>query len=129
MKTLIVHYHSFELWHAPLWIRERLQQDFPEHTFIQLQNYDCVPEEIADTDVFIGWSLRPEQFVAAKKLRWIHSPAVAVHQLMYPDLIRSSVVVTNSTGIHGPVVAEHAIACAFGLGQEAAPGNAISGKA
>jgi phosphoglycerate dehydrogenase-like enzyme len=110
MKILIVHYHSFELWHAPSWIRERLQQDFPGHKFLQLQNYDRVPEEIADTDVFIGWSLRPEQFVAAKKLRWIHSPAAAVHQLMFPELIQSSVLLTNSTGIHGPVVAEHAIA-------------------
>ena len=110
MKTLIVHYHSFELWHAPAWIRERLQQEFPDHQFVQLQNYDRVPEEITDTSVFIGWSLRPEQFVAAKKLRWIHSPAAAVHQLMFPALIQSSVVLTNSTGIHGPVVAEHAIA-------------------
>ncbi len=115
MKILIVHYHSFELWHAPSWIRERLQKDFPGHTFIQLQNYDRVPEEIADTDVFIGWSLRPEQFVVAKKLRWIHSPAAAVHQLMYPELIRSSVVLTNSTGIHGPVVAEHAITLLLAL--------------
>jgi phosphoglycerate dehydrogenase-like enzyme len=115
MKILIVHYHNFELWHAPSWIRERLQQDFPDHRFIQFQNYDRVPEEIADTDVFIGWSLRPEQFVAAKKLRWIHSPAAAVHQLMYPALIRSNVVVTNSTGIHGPVVAEHAIAVLLAL--------------
>lgn len=110
MKILIVHYHTFELWHAPAWIRERLQQDFPGHQVIQLQNYDHVPEEIADTDVFIGWSLRPQQFVAAGKLRWIHSPAAAVHQLMFPELVRSNVVVTNSTGIHGPVVAEHAIA-------------------
>jgi len=115
MKTLIVHYHSFELWHAPSWIRERLQQDFSSHAFIQLQNYDRVPEEIADTDVFIGWSLRPEQFANARKLRWIHSPAAAVHQLMYPELIQSSVVVTNSTGIHGPVVAEHAIAVLLAL--------------
>jgi phosphoglycerate dehydrogenase-like enzyme len=109
MKILIVHYHSFELWHAPAWIRER-QQDFPGHQFIQLQNYDRVPEEIADTDVFIGWSLRPQQFVAGRKLRWIHSPAAAVHQLMFPELVRSNVLLTNSTGIHGPVVAEHALA-------------------
>jgi phosphoglycerate dehydrogenase-like enzyme len=115
MKILIVHYHSFELWHAPSWIRERLQQQFPDHHFLQLQNYDRVPQEIADTDVFIGWSLRPEQFVAANKLRWIHSPAAAVHQLMYPELVRSNVVVTNSTGIHGPVVAEHAIAVLLAL--------------
>lgn len=115
MKVLIVHYHSFELWHAPAWIRERLQQEFPDHQFVQLPNYDRAPEEILDTDVFIGWSLRPQQFLAAKKLRWIHSPAAAVHQLMYPELIRSSVILTNSTGIHGPVVAEHAIAVLLAL--------------
>jgi phosphoglycerate dehydrogenase-like enzyme len=115
MKILIVHYHAFELWQVPAWLRERLQQDFPDHRFIQFHNYDRVPEEIADTDVFIGWSLRPEQFVAARKLRWIHSPAAAVHQLMYPELVQSNVVITNSTGIHGPVVAEHAIALLLGL--------------
>lgn len=115
MKILIAHYHSFELWHAPAWIRERLQCDFPGHAFLQLQNYDRVPEEIADTDVFIGWSLRPEQFLAGKKLRWIHSPAAAVHQLMFPELVRSNVLLTNSTGIHGPVVAEHAIAVLLAL--------------
>jgi phosphoglycerate dehydrogenase-like enzyme len=115
MKVLIVHYHPFELWHAPTWIRERLQQEFPEHKVVQLENYDRVPEEIPDTDVFIGWSLRPQQFVAAEKLHWIHSPAAAVHQLMFPELIESSVVVTNSTGIHGPVVAEHAIAVLLAL--------------
>src|SRR6266849_4318267 len=115
MKALIVHYHRFELWHAPLWIRERLEQDFPQLKFVQLQNYDRVAEEILDAEVFIGWALRPEQFVAAKKLRWIHSPAAAVHQLMFPELIQSKVVVTNSTGIHGPVVAEHAIAVLLAL--------------
>src|SRR5438874_7204897 len=115
MKTLILHYHSFELRHAPSWIRERLELHFPGHDFLQLQNYERVPEEIVDTDVFIGWSLRPEQFVAAKKLRWIHSPAAAVHQLMYPELINSRVVVTNSREVHGPVVAEHAIALVLAL--------------
>lgn len=110
MKILIVHYHSFELWHAPLWIRERLQQEFPQHQFVQLQNDERVPEEIPDTDVFIGSSLRPQHFLTAKRLRWIHSPAAAVHQLMYPELLQSGVVLTNSTGIHGPVVAEHAMA-------------------
>jgi phosphoglycerate dehydrogenase-like enzyme len=115
MKVLIVHYHPFELWHAPAWIRERLQQEFPKHKFVQLETYDRVPEEIPDANVFIGWSLRPQQFVAVKKLRWIHSPAAAVHQLMFPELIESDVILTNSTGIHGPVVAEHAIAVLLAL--------------
>lgn len=110
MKILIVHYHRFELWHAPTWLRQKLQQAFPDFIVDQLQSYDRVPEEIVDTDVFIGWSLRPEQFKIASRLKWIHSPAAAVHQLMYPELINSNVILTNSTGVHGPVVAEHAIA-------------------
>lgn len=110
MKILIVHYHRFELWHAPTWLRQKLQQAYPDFIVDQLQSYDRVPEEIVDTDVFIGWSLRPEQFKIASRLKWIHSPAAAVHQLMYPELIKSNVILTNSTGVHGPVVAEHAIA-------------------
>ncbi len=115
MKVLIVHYHRFELWHAPAWLRQRLQQAYPDFIVDQLQSYDRVPEEIVDADVFIGWSLRPEQFRIAKKLKWIHSPAAAVHQLMYPELINSNVILTNSSSVHGPVVAEHAIAVVLAL--------------
>jgi len=115
MKILIVHHHRFELWHAPSWLRDRLQSAFPDFQFLQFENYDRVAGEIADTDVFIGWSLRPEQYIAAKKLRWIHSPAAAVHQLMYPELVRSNVIVTNSSNVHGPVVAEHAISVLLAL--------------
>jgi phosphoglycerate dehydrogenase-like enzyme len=115
MKILIVHYHRFELWQAPAWMCERLQRAFPQIKFVQLPNYDRVPQEIADTDILIGWSIKPEQFLTALKLKWIHSPAAAVHQLMFPELIKSSVVVTNSREVHGPVVAEHAIALVLAL--------------
>jgi phosphoglycerate dehydrogenase-like enzyme len=115
MKVVISHHHSFELWRAPAWLSSRLQQQFPELAFVHRPDYDRVPEEIADTAVFIGWSLQPEHFIAARKLKWIHSPAAAVHQLMFPELLRSEVVVTNSTGIHGPVVAEHALALLLAL--------------
>ena len=115
MKALIVHYHPFELWHAPAWLRDRLEREFPEQQFVQLQNYDRVSQEITDTAIFIGWFLRPEQFVTARKLRWIHSPAAAVHQLMYPEMIQSDVLLTNAGGVHAPVVAEHAIAVLLAL--------------
>ena len=110
MKTLIVHFNTFELWHAPAWLSERLRDDFPGHQFVQLVSNDRVPEEVADADVFVGYLLRPPDFMRASRLKWIHSPTAAVHQLMYPELVASSVRVTNSTGIHGPVVAEHALA-------------------
>lgn len=115
MKVLIVHYHTFELWHAPPWLRPRLEQAFPEVEFVQLSNDRRLAKEVVDADVFIGWSLPPQSLSIAKKLKWIHSPAAAVNQLLSPELVKSEIVVTNSTGVHGPVVAEHALAVILAL--------------
>lgn len=115
MKILICHHHRFELWCAPAWIGERLARDFPEIKVIHLPDYDGMAREIPDTDVLIGWSIMPEQFAEARALKWIHSPAAAVHQLMFPELVRSDVMVTNSGGVHGAVVAEHALAMLLAL--------------
>src|SRR5258708_17283000 len=115
MKVLLAIHHRFELWNAPEWLGPRLEREFPQHTFVQLLNLDRLSDEIVDADVLIGWQLRPEQFKAARKLRWIHATTAAVHQLMFPELVASEVRVTNSTAIHGPVVAEHAIALVLAL--------------
>ena len=56
-----------------------------------------------------------QQFRAARNLRWIHATTAAVHQLIFPELVASDVRLTNSTEIHGPVVAEHAIALVLAL--------------
>ena len=115
LKVLLAIHHRFELWNAPEWLGPRLQHEFPEHQFVQLVSLDSLANEIADAEVVIGWQLGPEQFKEAKKLRWIHATTAAVHQLMFPELVASDVRVTNSTEIHGPVVAEHAIALVFAL--------------
>jgi phosphoglycerate dehydrogenase-like enzyme len=115
LKVLLAIHHRFELWNAPEWLGPRLQQEFPEHQFIQLTNLDNLTNEIVDSEVFVGWQLRPEQFKEADKLRWIHATTAAVHQLMFPELVASDIRVTNSTEIHGPVVAEHAIALVLAL--------------
>jgi phosphoglycerate dehydrogenase-like enzyme len=115
MKLLIALYHRFELWQMPEWFSERLHHEFPRIEVVHLPNYDRVTEEIADADIAISWSLRGHQITAAKKLRWIHSTAAAVHQLMTPELRVSDIIVTNARDVHGPVVAEHAIALAFAL--------------
>jgi phosphoglycerate dehydrogenase-like enzyme len=115
MKLLIALYHQFELWQAPQWFSERLRREFSQLEVVHLPNYDRVAEEIADADIAISWSLRGEQIKAATKLRWIHSTAAAVHQLMTPELRASDIVVTNARDVHGPVVAEHAMALAFAL--------------
>ena len=115
MKVLLAIHHEFELWNAPEWLGPRLQKEFPQHEFVQLSDLDRLALEIADAEVLVGWQLRPEQFKPARKLHWIHATTAAVHQLMFPELVTSSVRVTNSADIHGLVVAEHAIALVLAL--------------
>jgi phosphoglycerate dehydrogenase-like enzyme len=115
MKLLIVLRHPFELWNAPPWLSERLNRDFPAIEAVQRSSYDGIEDDLRAAEVVVSWSLRPEQFKAASHLRWIHSPAAAVHQLMFPELVNSDVVLTNAREVHGPVVAEHVMALIFAL--------------
>jgi len=120
---MFVH-HPFDQWNAPAWFPKRLQQEFPQLNVVNLPDYRRVDDEIADAEIVIAWSIRPEQVAAAKKLRWIHSPAAAVHQLMFPELVTSDVVLTNAREVHGPVVAEHVIALIFALAKKI-PGSVL----
>ena len=116
LKVVVVHtYRFFDLWSAPEWVRERMERDFPQASVVQLENLQQASSEITDTDVFVGSVLEPRLFASAHRLKWIHSPAVGVHQLMFPELVRSDVRVTNSRDVQGPIVAEHAIACVLAL--------------
>ena len=118
MKLLIFVHHPFALWNAPAWFAERLRQDFEQLNVVHLPDYSRVDAEITDTDIAITWSVKPEQVHRAKRLRWIHSPAAAVHTLIIPEIVNSDIVITNSRDVHGPVVAEHVIALIFALAKK-----------
>jgi phosphoglycerate dehydrogenase-like enzyme len=118
MKLLIATYHRLDLWIAPEWFSDRLGKDFQQLEVVRLTNYDNVERQIADAEIAFTFSLRPEQFRAASKLRWIHSPAAAVHQFLFPELVNSEVILTNARDVHGPVVAEHVMALIFALAKQ-----------
>lgn len=109
-KLLIVTHHRLELWIAPPWFAERLRGEFPQFEVSQLNSQEGLGQEIAGAEIMFGDSLAVDQFAQAKKLRWIHSSAAAVHQFMFPALVNSDVVLTNAREVHGPGVAEHVMA-------------------
>jgi phosphoglycerate dehydrogenase-like enzyme len=115
MKVLIVLKHRFALWTAPEWFVENLRQAFPDIDFTHRRNYDTIDQDIEGADVVVSWSLTAEQLTHAKHLRWIHSTAAAIHQLMIPEIINSDILVTNARSVHGPVVAEHVLSLMFAL--------------
>src|SRR4029077_12227237 len=99
-KLLICVWHAFALWNPPPEMPERIRARWPEMCVVHLPKYDRLAEEISDTDIFVGFSLRAEQFPLARKLKWLHSTAAGVGQLMYPELQKSGIEVTNASGVH-----------------------------
>jgi phosphoglycerate dehydrogenase-like enzyme len=84
-----------------------MRAHYPEMRVLHLPNYDTLPQELPDTNIFVGYSLRAEQLAHARSLQWIHSTATGVAQLMYPELRASGVMVTNAGGIFSLPMVEH----------------------
>jgi D-2-hydroxyacid dehydrogenase (NADP+) len=106
-KVLIAVWHKFSLWRPPPEMSERIRQRWPEMGVVHLPNYDRLPQELPDASIFVGYSLRADQFAWAQKLRWIHSTAAGVSQLMYPALRQSGITITNASGVHSIPMVEH----------------------
>jgi D-2-hydroxyacid dehydrogenase (NADP+) len=117
-KLVICVWHKFNLWRPPEGLTEMLQHRWPEMRIVHLPNYEMLPAEISDTDIFVGYSIRPEQFVMARRLQWIHSTATGIGQLMFPELRASGVVVTNARGVHSVPVAEHVMTLLLALARK-----------
>ncbi|HET8922851.1 MAG TPA: D-2-hydroxyacid dehydrogenase [Candidatus Acidoferrum sp.] len=108
-KLVICVWHPFTEWRPKPAMAEAIRKRWPEMRVLHLKNYDELPPELPDTDIFVGYSLRPKQLRDAKNLKWIHSTAAGVAQLMYPELRESGLLVTNPSGIFSVPMAEHTI--------------------
>ena len=106
-KLVICVWHPFTEWRPKPLMAEAIRKRWPEMRVVHLPDYDRLAEELPDTDIFVGYSLRAKQLKDAKKLKWIHSTAAGVAQLMYPELRESGLLVTNPSGIFSVPMAEH----------------------
>jgi len=114
-KLVICVWHPFTEWRPKQALAEAVRKRWPEMRVVHLPTYDRLPEELPDTDIFVGYSLRAEQLKNAKKLKWIHSTAAGVMQLMYPELRDSGITVTNPSGIFSVPMAEHTMGLMLAL--------------
>lgn len=114
-KLVICGYLKFTLWRPPVELAERVRQRWPEMRVVHLPHHDQLAPELPDTDIFVGYLLRPEQLRLATHLKWLHSVAAGVAQLMYPELRESGIIVTNASGVHAIPMAEHVIGMILAL--------------
>ena len=114
-KLVICVWHPFTWWRPQPVVAETLRKRWPEMKVVHIPDYDKLPEELPDTDIFVGYSLRAEQLKHARKLKWIHSTAAGVAQLMYPELREAGVLVTNPSGVFSVPMAEHTMGLILAL--------------
>jgi phosphoglycerate dehydrogenase-like enzyme len=71
---------------------------------------DEVMRAIRDAEVYFGFGIPKLLFAEAKRLRWVHSAAAGVGSALYPEMVASDVLFTNSAGIHAVPIAEYVVA-------------------
>jgi phosphoglycerate dehydrogenase-like enzyme len=114
--TILVLIHSaFRMWTIPAAQVDRLRALFPAHTFLHAGNDEEGLAMIADADAAFSAQVRRGQLGAARRLRWIHSPAAGIGPMLYPDMVSSAVLITNSRGLSADTIAEHVLGLVLAL--------------
>lgn len=111
--TVAVGIYSPSIWTLPPEYVDQLRARFPDVRFIQARTHEALADAIQDADVAFSSLVREDVYARARKLRWIHSSAAGVGGTLFPALIESDVVLTNSRGIQSASIAEHILAMAL----------------
>jgi len=100
-------------WKIPEADREALEQRFPSVQIASVESLESLAAEIGDATAFFGFSFPEPLFAQAKQLRWIHSASAGIEANLFPALVESGVILTNSTGLHEICIPEHVLALLF----------------
>jgi phosphoglycerate dehydrogenase-like enzyme len=115
LNILICIHSQFAMWNIPQFHVDRLRTDFPSHTFLHALDDAMALRFIAEAEVaFIG-QITSDQLTAARRLRWIHSPAAGIGGMLFPEMLANSVVITNSKGMSADTIAEHVLAVTLAM--------------
>lgn len=68
---------------------------------------------IRDAEAYFGFGISRAHFLEARGLRWVHSAAAGVSSVLFPEMLASDVVLTNSAGVHAIPIAEYVVAGAL----------------
>jgi phosphoglycerate dehydrogenase-like enzyme len=65
---------------------------------------------VADAEVYFGFGITADVLHAARRLRWVHSAAAGVGNVLKSGIADTDVMLTNAAGIHGPPIGEFIVA-------------------
>jgi phosphoglycerate dehydrogenase-like enzyme len=86
---------------------QQLQAEFPTAKIVLAQSLEQRRAELDDTEVLYAVRFSPEDLGVAKKLQWLHLSSAGATHVLFPEMVESNVIVTNSRGLYGVPIAEH----------------------
>jgi D-2-hydroxyacid dehydrogenase (NADP+) len=102
-------------WSLPAEEVERLARLLPDDEIVHARSDEELARVLPAAEVLLTTRLTREEFSRAGRLRWLHSTAVGVGNLLSPECVESAMLLTNSRGVHAAPIAEHAIALVLAL--------------
>ncbi len=76
-------------------------------------SFERIAPAVEDAEVLLLWDFRAqmlrEAWQHARRLRWIHSSGAGVDAVLFPELIASDVILTNSRGVYDRAIAEYVL--------------------
>lgn len=109
-RTILVGIYSrFPAWNIPAANVAWLGEQFPQHTFLHARSEDEATSMIAGAEIVFTVEMRRHVLESAGRLAWIHSPAAGLGAMLFPAMVESPVVITNSRGLSADTIAEHVL--------------------
>jgi len=65
---------------------------------------------VGNAEIYFGFGIAPGVFREAPRLRWVHSAAAGARASLFPEMVESEVIFSNSAGIYAEPLAEWAMA-------------------
>ena len=112
---------------VPEAILARFRAEFPEIRFIvpsdgTAADDDSVTvratpteDDVRDADAIVGWELPSHLLQAATRLRWMHASGAGVERYDLAQIAARGVMLTNSSGVSAPNMAEHVLGMMIAL--------------
>src|SRR5437868_6362134 len=91
-----------------------LKRIAPEVFFVPVKTAEEAAKEAVSADAVLGFC-SADIVKAGQKLRWIQIAHAGVEKDLVPDVVKSQVVITNLARVHGPNVADQAMALLLAL--------------
>ena len=88
---------------------ERIRVFSPRVRVQQSRNREEALALVRDVDILLAGFFSLELFRAAKRLKWIQTLFAGVDRFLYPEIVKSSVVITSASGVNSIAVSEHVI--------------------